>query len=197
MRNALFVAALLLATLLGGAGRSAAQDAARVGVVTGYPATVGILWRASDRVSIRPEFSFQGQWSDATTAPSQGTTETSSGSGAATYVGASVLLYVGGRDGLRPYFSPRFLYGRNSSSATSDQLSASTELTGDSYSLTGSLGAEYALGRRFAVFGELGIAYSHTASRTTYTGSTGVSSKSTGDGDSFGTRTAVGVIYFF
>jgi hypothetical protein len=193
MRKTMLLMALLVATL--GATGAAGQDAPAIGVVTGYPASIGILWRASDRVAIRPEVSFNGQWSDS--AASQGTPGTVSTSGSTTSVGVSALFYFTEREGLRTYFSPRFSYGRNSSTTDAVSLSGGgSHSTANAYSLAGSLGAEYTLGRRFGVFGELGVGCARQTSSLRSSGTTS-SGTSAGSSTTFGTRTAVGVILWF
>jgi hypothetical protein len=193
MRKSLPFALILLATL--GASRAAGQEAGGVGAVAGYPASIGILWRALDRVAIRPEASFNGQWSDSSAG--QGTPATVSTSGSTTSVGVSALFYFTERDGLRPYFSPRFSYGRSASTTDAASLSGGgSHSTGNAYSVAGSVGAEYTLGRRFAVFGELGLGCSRQTSSLRYSGTTS-SGTSTGSSTSFATRSAVGVILWF
>jgi opacity protein-like surface antigen len=66
----------------------------------------------------------------------------------------------------------------------------------NSYELAGSFGAEYALGRRFSLFGELGLAYAHGTSSFRSSGATS-SGTSTGTDTRFATRTAVGVVIWF
>ena len=50
----------VLALLLCGVTGAAAQDGGKAGITMGYPASIGILWHAGDRVAIRPEFSISG-----------------------------------------------------------------------------------------------------------------------------------------
>jgi|WetSurMetagenome_2_1015567.scaffolds.fasta_scaffold12043_2 hypothetical protein len=193
MRKALLLTALILTVF--GTSLATAQDAPRLGVVAGYPASIGILWRTSDRVAIRPEVSFNTQWSDSTSGT--GTTGTVSSSGTTTSVGASLLLYVIEHDGLRPYFSPRVAYARTSTTTDAASLSGSgSHATGNTYSLAASVGAEYGLGRRFGVFGELGLVYNHQSSNLTYSGAS-AGGTSSGTASNFGTRTAVGVVVWF
>jgi opacity protein-like surface antigen len=195
MRRLSFLAVFLLAAA--GADLASAQDAGPIGLVTGYPATIGILWRASERVAIRPEISFQGQWSDSTGLTSQGTLAgTTSTSGTSTSFGAAVLVYFGGREGLRPYFSPRFMFNATSSEASSSSAVGGSSGASHYYSISGSAGAEYALGRRFAVFGELGIGYTYLSSSNQFAGTVS-GGTSTSTNDTLATRTAVGVIIWF
>jgi hypothetical protein len=176
---------LMVATVAG------AQD--RVGVTMGYPASVGLLLRVTDGVAIRPEVSF-GQSSGSSTDQAaslifgtQSSVDTTSVS-----VGASALFYVGKWDSLRTYVAPRFQYSRNSTSvanAVANPLtSASDDVTASNYGFAGLFGAEYGLGTRFAVFGEVGYGYTRTHQSA-------LSLESTVNAT--GTRTGVGVVFFF
>ena len=61
----------------------------------------------------------------------------------------------------------------------------------NSWSLTGSVGAQYALGKRFGVFGEVGFGYQHSHE----TGGSLIQTDITSH--TIGTRTGVGVILYF
>jgi hypothetical protein len=161
-----------------------AQDAGRVGLTTGYPATVGVLWHISENIAIRPEFSFASNRSSSESPLIDATTDFSS---LGTEV--SVLLFSPLRDNLKLYVAPRFAYSRTS--GTSDV----TESTTNNYSIGGVFGGHYSLGRRFAVFGEAGFQYSHLESSVTSSVSPALQTTSTGD--AVGTRTAIGVVLYF
>ncbi len=167
-----------------------AQD--RVGITMGYPASVGVLVRVTDNVAVRPELTFSQGSSTSTqavlpgVANSQTTLDTSGVS-----VGASALVYVRRWDSLRAYVSPRFAYSHNSTTvggAGGNVTGLSDDVSGSNYTVTGSFGAEYALGARFAVFGEIGYGYTHgnqsTVGLTQTTNSTA-------------TRSGAGIIFFF
>jgi len=188
MRNALPFATLLLATF--GADPSAAQEAARVGVVAGYPASIGVLWRASARVAIRPEFNVQ--WVDSTSVGSRTTTGTAI---TITGLGASALFYFAAPDRLRPYLSTRFLYSTSSRTVEMTPPEGGVDQTSRQYSLAGCFGAEYALGRRLTVFGEFGVGYTYLSDEIRPRTANG--SAMTAGVDSLETRTAFGVILFF
>ncbi len=160
-----------------------AQDAPRVGLTTGYPGSIGILWHTSERTAVRPEFSFTTN-SSSSQSLVDATSDFSSVSG-----GISVLLFSPVRDNLKLYVAPRFAY--TVTTGNSDL----TESTTDSYSIGGVFGGHYALGRRFAVFGEAGLQYNHQTSSVTT--SIGAAIRTTGRGDSVGTRTGVGVVIYF
>lgn len=195
MRRALTVAALVLLTA--GVGSAGAQEGARVGLVMGYPAAVGLQWQASSRIAIRPEVNLGRSSSEGTsTGGSQG-----SSSSWSTGVGVSALVYLGGKDeGLRTYVSPRFGYTHNSSTSNSVPSPAasaySSENTANTYAVAGSLGAEYTLGKRFAAFGEVGLSYAHQDS-TGLQSTIGLSATGTSSASTVGVRSAVGVILFF
>jgi hypothetical protein len=165
------------------AATATAQDSGRVGLTTGYPAVIGIQWHLSERTAIRPEFSFTTSSSSSQSLTDASTDFTSFNTG------VSVLFYSPLRDNLKLYVAPRFAYGRTSGSG--DIVESITDI----YSVSGSLGGHYALSRRFAVFGEAGVQYSHqTGSVTT---SIAAPLRTTSRGDNVGTRTGVGVVIYF
>jgi hypothetical protein len=174
-----------------GAGTAAAQEGGRVGVVMGYPASVGLLWRPSDGVAIRPEISLSRMSGDSTTSGSAAASTSSSWSVGA---GVSALFYLGHGDGLRTYLSPRFSYVRNSAT-TEASGTFRAENWSNNYSVAGSFGAEYALGKRFCVFGEVGLGYTRQTSGYRSDAANILGSDSTAN--TVGTRAAVGVIVFF
>ena len=92
---------------------AAAQDK-KVGVTMGYPAAIGLLWRASDKVAVRPELNFTGGSGE-----SSGTFVVESDSWAIG-TGVSVLFYLKKYDRLQTYFAPRFSYAHTSSSSDID-----------------------------------------------------------------------------
>ncbi len=184
------LAGLLLAVL--GSSTAWAQGSGRVGLVTGYPASIGVMWRASGSVAIRPDITFSAMSGDSTT--TVGSFATTS-SGWTVGVGASALFYLRGGDGLRPYISPRFSYGRNSSATDSAPSGAASQNWSNTYSAAGLFGAEYALGRRFAVFGELGVSYARQTSGYRSTAANVIGNDSTANIVS--ARTALGVILYF
>jgi hypothetical protein len=175
-------------------GAAAAQEKGKIGVFMGYP-SLGLIWHATDRVAVRPEFPFSVASGETTT-----TENDSNGIG----VGATVLFYVAKRDSAAMYIAPRFAYTHSSSETQSDVfLPAVTEVIGtqpaftfestaESWQLSGSFGAQYWFGSRFSVFGEAGLGYT---SGTVEAGSSFSSSKS--DSHSFGTRSSVGAVFYF
>src|SRR3989442_6914007 len=79
-----------------------AQEQGKVGITMGYPASIGILWHATEKVALRPELSITGSHSD------------SSDSDSVTVgTGLSALFYGAGGNNVRPYISPRFNYAHS------------------------------------------------------------------------------------
>jgi opacity protein-like surface antigen len=175
--------------LLGAIPASAvAQDLRTVGVTMGYPASIGVLWHVTPRVAVRPEFSFTTTSNEFTSALATVTTSDASAVG----VGVSGLFYLSDVNKLRTYVSPRFTYARTTSSTQADGVSFGSEGSGKSYSAGAAFGAQYALGDRFSVFGEVGVGYAHqrgSSDTPTFQNST-VS-------DTWSSRTGVGVVLYF
>lgn len=168
-----------------GATPAAAQDSGKVGISMGYPASIGVLWRASDKVAIRPELSISGGTSDVTSSSFE-----SESDGWAIGTGVSALFYLHRYDHLRTYFSPRFTYSRTTNNSTlSSFTNSESKTTNKSAGAAGSFGAEYSLGEKFAVFGEVGFGFNHTTANSS-------TSPSKVSGNTWGSRTGVGVIFF-
>jgi hypothetical protein len=147
-----------------------AQSEPKLGLTMGYPSAVGVLWQMSEYVALRPEFTWTRTSSDfpATVDPVLGTITTGSTSDTwSTGVGLSALFYIGRYDNLRTYLSPRFAYSRSSASTGLSGTAVSSSSDGWIYSTSGSFGAQYGLGRHFAVFGEIGGNYTSSTTRTT------------------------------
>jgi hypothetical protein len=205
----------LMALLLPAAAH--AQDDPKVGVTINAPTTIGVLWRVGDAFALRPEITLSRTTDESTgndllsVAPPITTDDNT-----AVGVALSALWYVGHKEALRTYVSPRFSYSRTTFSAstpTNTILGPSTsESTISVYSASGSFGAQYSLGRRFGVFGELGVAYSRTNTlqmstftTTSATIANGVltqtirqkTAQASARSNVVGTRAAVGVIVFF
>jgi len=191
--------------LLSTAATAHAQDTGRVGLTMGYPAAIGVIWHVSERVAVRPELSWSHSSSEATSSGitfSSGTnvvttTTTSTSDGWTVGVGASGLFYVRKSDGLSMYVSPRLMYTRNVSRMTSSTvfppvLPQPTEFTTSGYLGSGSFGAQYALGRRFGLFGEVGVSYSRVrnSNNLSILGSNNVLR-------TVGTRSGAGVLFYF
>ena len=176
----------LLALLL--PSTATAQHERRVGLTMGIPGAVGVIWHASDRIAVRPEFQFTRLTSESTS-PQLGLS--SSSDGWSISPGVSVLFYLQRWDDLRTYASPRFSFTRSTNAFTPAGLDAVTaESTNKSYTGSASFGAQYLLGDRFSLFAEIGLGVTRT------TGSTELSSTET-SGRQWTTRTGVGAAFYF
>jgi len=183
MRTAL-ICSLVAGFGLLGTATAQAQDAGKVGITMGFPGSIGLLWHASDRVALRPELTFSGASSEA---DGPGEVE---GDNWAIATGVGVLFYLNKQDNLRTYFTPRIAYTRTSSSTTISSVTTSTsENTSNSLGVFGSFGAQYNLGEKFGVFGELGFGVTRAKARG---GFSNAESRTT----QWGTRAGVGVIYY-
>jgi hypothetical protein len=186
---------------------ASAQDDPRVGITMGYPASVGIIWQVNDRVALRPEVSAQKSSAEFTTTTSftiGGTTTTTTATSTSDTwqvgVGLSALFYLTTHDALRTYVSPRWSYLRTSSSNTSSSLpppSQTTGSVGNGQFVSGSFGAQYALGTRFGLFGEVGLGYTHTDNAPTPAGAAGGVVTSQTTTRTLAARSGAGVILYF
>jgi hypothetical protein len=202
----------LIVAIVGAACAARAQDAGKVGLTMGYPSSVGVIWNVSDRVAVRPEIGLSRMTGDATGFDVAGPAPISTNDSTGVGVGISGLIYVGRWDALRAYVSPRFSYARNSASAGTSSSTSFSESLSSSYLTSGSFGAQYSLGRRFGLFGEIGLGYTTTTSSSTSTLTTGSVSivngipttatttrlvTSSSHANSLATRSGVGVIFYF
>jgi hypothetical protein len=170
---------VILAMMVLLARPSSAQETGRVGLTMAFPAAVGVIWHATDGLAIRPDFTFSQS-------ASGGASLTASNASAG--FGVSALFYVRKWDNLRAYLSPRFGYQWSSFNYPG---SSPASLSTNTYSGSGSFGAEYLLHRRFAVFAETGLNYSHASGIASGGLSLGSSSHT------WGTRAGVGAILYF
>jgi len=204
---------LILAVLL--PGTAIAQERGQIGVSFGYPTTVGIAWHIADRLAIRPEVSFEQSSFDTefiTTVSAASpfedlsyTERTHVKTDSTTVgVGVSGLIYVWKKESLSAFVSPRYAYAHGtittSGSATTFQANDGRSR---SHSFSGSFGAQYALGRRFSVFGEIGLGYTRENASTSAPQSdavvpvASVVSAYESKGHRLGTRSGVGVTLYF
>jgi hypothetical protein len=183
IRRFLYLAAGLLFLAC---GTASAQSAGKVGVTMGYPSSFGIVWHVSDKVAIRPELSINSSSSESNSSSFNAENDTWT-----LGTGVSVLFYLRTHDKLRTYFSPRFTYNRNSTESTSSGVTTSTvESTATNTGVAGMFGAQYGLSDKFSVFGEIGAGFNHSDT-------SGSPQVTTSSGNSWGTRTGVGVIFYF
>ena len=161
-------------------GLASAQEAGKTGVTMGFPASVGLIWHASEKVAIRPEFSFTHS---STEAPGGETSSDSYG------LGVTMLFYTKKWDNAAAYIAPRFLWAHGSAESRADTGDLGSESTADSYQYSGSFGGQGWFGSRFSVFGEVGIAYQTGTAET----STSVDLKN----KSWSIRSGVGAVLYF
>jgi len=187
MRHRLTPLLLMIGGLLN-AHLARAQETGRAGLTMGYPGAVGMIWHVAERVALRPEFSFASSAADTATS---GTDATSFG------VGVSGLFYVRTWDNLRAYVSPRFVYGRGT---TTSKGTATFEGTNSSYATSFSFGSQYAFSRRFGVFGEVGLGYTDlkgSLSSLQPVPSLSITIPTDVRSHSWSTRTGVGIVVYF
>jgi hypothetical protein len=173
-----------VAVLLTAAGQASAQDK-KVGLTMGYPSAFGVVWHVTDKVALRPELSLAGGSSETTASAFSSNSDVTT-----IATGISALFYLNTADKLRTYVSPRFTY---SHSTTDQDLSSITNSSAKSTSSNtggqGSFGAQYYVSDRFAVFGELGIGFAHTENSSNAT-------TTKGSAWAWGTRSAVGIVFY-
>jgi hypothetical protein len=202
------IALITVIMLSGLANTVLAQDTPRVGISMGYPAAIGIIWQVTDGVALRPEIGFQKASGSSTDFISFGvsagdsldTTTINASSTSDLWqvtVGLGALVYLSKHDALRTYVSPRWAYTRMSNNT----VSALSELrnfgsTASGHVISGSFGGQYALGRRFGAFGEVGLSFTRTVTSPDQQ-SMGPFGNSRNVSRSFGTRSAAGVIWYF
>jgi hypothetical protein len=165
-------------------GTAGAQEPGKVGMTMAFPGAIGVIWQATDRVAIRPDFNF-----------SHSTLEgAASSSGWAFGTNISALLYMRKYENVRTYFSPRFSYTRTSTtfnvSLPTQTVFPDQKTTASTKGGGGLFGAQYSPASRFSVFGEAGLSFSHRTSGSSTSGS-----KITGNG--WGTTAGVGVVFYF
>jgi len=186
VRNMAAASVMIVVCASGAAG----QDRSKVGITMGYPASVGIIWHLGDKVAIRPELSFSGNSSDSTSPSANAVASESEGWTLGT--GISALFYLHDYDRVRTYFSPRFTYNKikTTISSTNGVFDSSSTGRSSTYGIAGNFGAEGRIADKFSAFGEVGFGYNHSTTSTT-------SSSVRSDGDAWGTRAGVGVIFYF
>jgi hypothetical protein len=192
---------LLLLALLMASAPAHAQEGGNQGLVVGYPANIGLLWHATERVAVRPEVSFAFSSNEVTTTTSPlpeisaifgetaARTVVTEGRNTAVSVGTSVLWYVSDADNLRTYLSPRFIYTRSTAeTAVSPSFVGGSSLEGWNAGVAVSYGLQYALHPRFGLFGEAGVGYSYARNS---------SATSELRGHQLNGRSGVGIILYF
>lgn len=188
MRNTVVTLCVGLLVLVSSAAY--AQDQRQIGVTLGYPASIGIVWHATDRIAVRPGISSSRSWSESISetpgtsvglnppvffSPTLRTTTTTESWSIG--VDLSVLVYVNKWDNVRTYLAPSYGDSRVSSSSETltealspippgfpPTLFAPRSAKGTSASHAGRavFGVQFTPHRRFAVSGEGGIRYSQS-----------------------------------
>jgi hypothetical protein len=186
MRVRFVIGTAAVLVLLSPAPSLAQEQPGTLGLTLGYPGAIGIVWHVADRVAVRPELSFSRGWTDRD--------DSLFGSDRSNWtigVGVSALFYLTKADRLRTFVSPRYAYGRSSSTSSSTgNLPVVSDITSSASSWSGSFGAEYVFSRRFSAFGEIGVAYSNASSEISLAV---LRSRS----HSIGTRTSGGFVLYF
>jgi hypothetical protein len=197
-------AVLFVTTLLLLPRAAAAQDTPRFGIVMGYPAQAGLLWRIVDRVAIRPEVNWTRSTFEAVTTSTffngtgiTTTSVTTTSESNAVGTGVTALIYVSRRDALRTYLAPRIAYSRSKTSndvstSIANVVPAAIETATSTYAVSGSLGAEFTMAKHFGIFGEVGVQYG----RNTLSPNAPLGRSDTTQ-TSIGLRSGAGVILFF
>jgi hypothetical protein len=145
-----------------------AQDPGRVGVVVGYPSSIGVEWQVSNPIAVRPALSFKNAHTEGPGVLSADAHDLTAA--------LSVLWCVRRADHVDFYVAPRIAYLRTTTELNSSfditsvspilgslPIAASSEIKTTGYEAAGLVGARYTAGRHFSLFGESGIAYSHTS----------------------------------
>jgi hypothetical protein len=158
------------------------QEVGQKGITMGYPESIGLLWHVTDNVAVRPEFRFAHSTTD-TNVPFAGENTSSTSFG----VGVTALFYLKRYDSLRTYVAPGWTHSHTDPGAGT---------TANSDTIAGMFGAQYAVGKRFSIFGETGVAFSHSTSKSDIAGPPIVDTFSA-HGNSVATRTGAGVIFYF
>lgn len=181
MRKLLGVLACVAAML---PSQALAQEEGKIGVTMGFPSSVGVLWHVTENVAVRPEFSLSWSSSESEFAESDGF-----GFGS----GVSVLFYMSRSENLATYFSPRYSFTRTATESRYEGaqfIEPVIESTNRTHSFGGSFGAQYFLGSRFSVFGELGLSYARSRAESDVTASEPT-------GSSVSTRSGVSIVLYF
>jgi len=184
MRLRRLSAGLLALCVLTIASPARGQERGDVGISMGFPGAIGVPYHVTDRIAIRPELSLTFSSSSSDDEIALLTTESST-----VGVGVSGIFYLHRWDKLRTYVSPRYSYTRSKSTSESI-FSGTSEGRIRSHVFTAVFGTQYALHDHFSVFGEVGagVTSQHSSS---------LQNAVTVNTDSFSTRTAVGVIFYF
>ena len=186
-----------------------AQDEGRIGVTMSYPHSAGVVWRISDRMAVRPAFSFTRSQSEGSE-PGEPVVFSffffGRGEPTLSFDGRSLdvrgeldlLVYLNSPGRVRMYVAPGYVFSRFSTTTTvTIQLPAfppampvppppQTETLSsksDSHAGALSLGVQFTPHRRFGVYGEAGASFS-------------TSDRDNSRSRRFDTRTRVGMVFY-
>ena len=134
-RNRTLAAVAVVVVLV--ASRVSAQEQGRVAIDLGYPPAFAVLWRVSDRLALRPDFSFSDNGSGGVPSPVWTVTP-----------GVSALLSIHASGSLTPYAGAR-LAGLWIKDGTGPEV----------WAAAGLFGARYTIERHFGISAETGVAY--------------------------------------
>jgi hypothetical protein len=169
------IASFVVILGIGSVNLAKAQEAGQVGLTFGFPPSVGLVWQVSDHISLRPTAQVAG-------VNENGQKSTTIGAG------ISALVFLHTWDNLRAYVGPNFSYSRAKDDVNPPNGFTSTT---SGYTGAGFFGTQYALNRRFSIFGEVGFSYTHFGFSSTLAGAS-QSTRST-----WGTTTGIGAILYF
>src|SRR5262245_20730696 len=108
MRNRLVSSVGLMAfvaALFGSSTAALAQEKGKVGLTMGFPSSIGILFHATDKIAIRPEFNFEQS-----SAEIEGLVSIGSSYTWVVGTGVSALFYLQKWEDVHVYVSPRWTY---------------------------------------------------------------------------------------
>ena len=101
---------------------ASAQERRQFGVTMGFPAAVGVVWHATEKIGIKADVNFSLVSSEIDAGPFLPERETSTNSFG---FGVAGLFYTGRSDNVSLYFSPRFAYTTTTSEVESDVIAFS------------------------------------------------------------------------
>jgi hypothetical protein len=173
---------IFAAVLLTGATASA-QDHGPVGLTTGFPNAVGVIWHVTERLAIAPRLTISRNSSEgtftttSTFTPNVIVTTTSTSTSEAWTLSPALNLqfYLARWDEVATYLTGGGSYFRNNVTTTTEfetpnfsnlvgviNFTRRTEVEEnktDGFGVNGGFGVQYTPHRRFAVFGEVGVRY--------------------------------------
>lgn len=187
MRSAIVVA--ILAVFL--CPTSGAAEERRLGLVAGWPGSIGAIWHVMPQVAVRADASLSSDSTETVgSGPAAATTATEVSE---REVGVAAIVFLRAPSSqLRPYVSARLGHERTSVDATIAVSSFSQHSVTNAVAPSGALGAHYALSSRFAVFGEVGASY--TARDGT---STVAASRTRSSGHTWSSHSGFGAVFYF